>query len=69
MTDRTAAEVFTELQRIAGDLRDLDESGRVTMAYTRENEDFLDTAESMTVARNAVQVALDATRWMVTQPR
>lgn len=69
MTDRTAAQVFKELQRIADDLRDLDESGRVTMAHTRENEDFLDTAESMIVARNAVQVALDATRWMVTQPR
>lgn len=69
MTDRTAAEVFAELQRIAEDLRDLESSGRVSMAHTRENDDFLDTAEAMTVARNAVQVALDATRWMVTQPR
>lgn len=68
MSERTAAQVFTDLQGIAEDLRDLEATGKVSMAHARENEDFLDTAEAMTVARNAVQVALDATRWMITEP-
>jgi hypothetical protein len=66
MSGRLASEVFFDLQDIADDLRELDESGRVSMANNCDNADYADRDEAMRLARVAVQVAINATRWMKT---
>ncbi|MFT8637893.1 MAG: hypothetical protein ABF811_08045 [Pseudoclavibacter sp.] len=63
-----AAEIFFTLQQLKQRLEQLSDSGRITMATTRDNTDYRSTGKAVRAASAALQTALDATRWMVTLP-
>lgn len=63
-----AAELFFTLQQLKQRLEQLSDDGRIIMATTSDNTDYRSTGKAVRAASAALQTALDATRWMITQP-
>ena len=65
---RNASEIFRDIQDLLDEVQELEDSGRVVMSTDSWNEDWRESSVALTAAREGLQIACDATRWMETLP-
>ncbi|CBT77239.1 hypothetical protein AARI_30370 [Glutamicibacter arilaitensis Re117] len=65
---RNVSDIYQELVDLSNELEDLARAGRITMSTDAWNKDHQETLPAVRQTINALQVAIDNTRWMETLP-
>lgn len=65
---RNVSDIYQDLIDLSNELEDFANAGRITMSADSWNKDHQETLPAVRQTINALQVAIDNTRWMETLP-